>query len=223
MCGAKRIGIIAVGTALLVAFLFSGTASAQSLEAQATASGVLVAHLHETEFTAILEGTIEWSGEAALGHQTTSFTTTGTFRGIGRRGLLTFVSEAWIGYSSQGETASGKPMELTGLLYLMRKTLLPLQAGETVTGWQIVVLRIGDETTWYEGVYSGSAAGTLVPPDMPGTLQLEGSGELWIRSAEVTPITQLAGSVPLGDGFLEPDFLGFLESLLLDDVRGHKP
>ena len=179
-----------------------------------SARGTLDARLLDGAFAATLAGSLEWIGEILVDEETVFFSTRGAFLGEGRRGLLTLVSEAWLGFTSSGEAIDGRPIELRGLLYLRRKTLLPLRAGEAIVGTYLATVLLEGKVHSLQGAFVGNAAGDLAPSGTPGTLRMVGVGEARIEGAFVEGFGELPEPVEAGLGFLSSEFLTYLDALL---------
>lgn len=199
----------AITVATCIAVTLSGSPNAQTFSVDITGTGALVAWLSGAELLASITGEIQLAGEAVLGGRPVAFSAEGTIRGFGVRGLLTLISEGWIGYEAAGRTVDGDPIEVRGLLHARRKSLVPLQAGDVFVGAQCAVMVFNGETHTFGGEFSGSVEGGLEPPETPGTIQLGGAGTLGLHgTSEDSP-----ASISLDHPALEPEFLHYVAEL----------
>ncbi|MGB2983767.1 MAG: hypothetical protein WBC63_07925, partial [Candidatus Bipolaricaulia bacterium] len=148
----RAIGVFVSGVAM---FALSVLASPFSGEALGT--GKILARFSGLEISATLSGGIEWTGEAVLGDEVVRFSAQGTFSGVGLRGIVSMISEGWIGYSASRSTASGESIEIRGLLHLRWKSVIALKAGDSVVGSQYTVLLFGGRAQAFAGEFTGSA------------------------------------------------------------------
>ena len=199
----------AISAVLSIVIAISWGASAQPFSADVVGTGTLVAWLSGLEFLASISGEIRIAGEATLGEESVSFSAEGDFCGFGVRGIVTLISEGWIGYAIAGCAADGEPIEIRGLLHVKWKNLVPLQAGDVFVGTQHVVVVFRGEVHSFCGEFSGTVEGGLEPAETPGTIQLGGTG-----------MVQLAGnpggipaSIPLDHPALTPEFLQYVAEL----------
>jgi hypothetical protein len=201
----------AITAAVCIAVTFSCSACAGSLSADVVGTGTLVARLAGLELVASIAGWIRLTGEAVLGGRSVAFSAEGTLRGFGVRGIVTLISEGWIGYVASGRAAGDAPIEIRGLLYASRKSLVPLQAGDVFVGTQRAVIAFGGEAHSVCGEFSGTVEGGLEPAETPGTIQLSGTGTVHL---EAKP-GGLSTFIPLDHPALTPEFLQYVAELAL--------
>jgi hypothetical protein len=202
-----RSGTILTAVSLLLTF--SCGTCAQAFSADVVGTGTLVAWLSGLELVASITGWIQLAGEAVLGGQSVGFSAEGTLRGFGVRGIVTLISEGWIGYVASGRAAGDEPIEIRGLLYARRKSLIPLQAGDVFVGTQCAVIVFRGEAYSFCGEFSGTVEGGLEPAETPGTIQLGGTGTVdW----EAKP-GGLPTSIPLDHPALTAEFLQYVAEL----------
>ena len=205
----NRIRLAAIVAVLCIVTPSLGAVHAQSFFADAVGTGKLVAWLSGLDFEASIEGEILLTGQVLLGEETLTFSTEGAARGFGVRGIVTLISEGWIGFATNGHTVGDEPIELRGLVHAQRKSLIPLQAGDVFVGVQYVVVVFRGASHSFCGEFSGSVEGELEPSETPGTIQLGG-----------TAIIRLEGepggfpeSIPLDHPALPPAFVQYLANL----------
>jgi hypothetical protein len=206
-CLLLRPGTILTAVSLLLAF--SCGTCAQAFSADVVGTGTLIAWLSGLELVASITGRIQLTGEAMLGGQSVGFSAEGTVRGFGVRGIVTLISEGWIGYVASGFAANDEPIEISGLLYAMRKSLIPLRAGDVFVGAQHAVIVFRGEAHSFGGEFSGSVEGALQPSETPGTIQLGGTGTVHL---EAKP-GGLPTSILLDHPALTPEFLQYVAEL----------
>jgi hypothetical protein len=202
----------AILTAFFVLALPCG-ACAQAFSADAVGTGTLVAWLSGLEFHATIAGGIQLAGEVALDGEAVSFNAEGTLCGFGVRGITTLISEGWVGYTAAGQTVDREPIEIRGLLYVKRKSLVPLQAGDLFVGAQRAVIDFGGEAFPFLGAFSGTAEGSLEPAETPMTIQLGGTGTVRLEGEEASPDAQLPSAIPLDHPALPLEFLRYVAGL----------
>jgi hypothetical protein len=202
-----RSGTILIAVSLLLAF--SCGTCAQAFSADVLGMGTLVAWLSGLELVASITGRIQLAGEALLGGRSVAFSAEGTLRGLGVRGVLTLISEGWIGYVASGFAASDEPIEIRGLLYARRKSLVPLKAGDVFVGAQHVVMVFRGEAHSFCGEFSGTVEGALEPAETPGTIQLGGTGTVHLDGDP----GGLPASILLDHPALTPEFLQYVDEL----------
>jgi hypothetical protein len=202
-----RSGTILTAVSLLLAF--SCGTCAQPFSADVVGTGTLVAWLSGLELVASITGWIQLAGEAVLGGQSVGFSAEGTLRGFGVRGIVTLISEGWIGYVASGLAAGDEPIEIRGLLYARRKSLIPLKAGDVFVGAQHAVMVFRGEAHSFCGEFSGTVEGALEPAETPGTIQLGGTGTVHLDGEP----GGLPASIPLDHPALTPEFLLYVAEL----------
>ena len=188
-------------------------ACAQAFSADVVGTGTLVAWLSGLEFHATLAGGIQLAGEAALEGEAVPFTAEGGFRGFGVSGIATLISEGWVGYAAAGSTDDGEPIEIRGLLYMKRKSLVPLQAGDLFGGVQRAVIDFAGKAFSFLGEFSGTAEGGLEPAETPMTIQFGGTGTVRLEGEEVPPDERLPLAIPLDHPALPCEFLRYVAGL----------
>jgi hypothetical protein len=198
---------------LFVVVGLSFGAYGQTLSADADATGTLVAWLSESEIAASVTGELQWAGDAVFGERALSFSAGGAFVGVGVWGILTLVSEAWAGFSATGTSADGEAIELRGLLYVKRRSIVPLRADEVFVGTYYTVLRVSGETRSFCGGFSGAVAGGLEPADQPATIQLSGTGSLRLVGDLVMPSGELDAMISLNHPAVTLEFLQYIDDL----------
>jgi len=188
-------------------------AYAQAFSADAVGTGTLVAWLSGLEILASIAGEIQLTAEAALDGEAVSFSAEGTLCGFGVRGITTLISEGWVGYTAAGRSADGEPIEIRGLLYARRKSLIPLQAGDVFIGTQRAIVEFGGEAFSFFGAFSGTVEGGLEPAETPMTIQLSGEGTVRLEGKEVPPDAWLPSVIPLDHPALPLEFLQYVTGL----------
>ena len=198
---------------LFAAFLMLAvgwSAFAGTFSAGATGEGTLVAWLAGLDFEGDVDGTIRLEGEFAPdGGEPIPFFAEGTLRGFGVSGIVTAVTEGWIGYEAEGRADEGEPIEIRGLLHTSRISAVPLQADAAFIGTHWVRVLFDGVTHTASGEFSGSVQGTAEPAGRLGTIQFRGSGTIRFdgeTGAEAPPI-------PLDHPALSEEFLCYLAEL----------
>lgn len=200
------------GTILAVVFFvvaFACGTHAQAFSANVLGTGTLVAWFSGLELMASITGQIQLAGEAVLGGRSVAFSAEGTLCGFGVREIVTLISEGWIGYVAVGLAASDEPIEIRGLLYVRRKSFIPLQAGDVFVGVQQAVLLFRGEAHPFCGEFSGTVEGALEPSETPGTIQLGGMGSVHLAGEP----GGLPASIPLDHPALTLEFLQYVAEL----------
>jgi hypothetical protein len=192
-----------------VATTISWGASAQSFSADAFGAGTLVAWLSGLELAASIEGKIHLAGEAALDGRSVPFSAEGTLLGFGVRGITTLISQGWIGYEAAGHSTDGEPIEIRGLLYAWRRTLIALRAGDAFVGAHRTVVVFAGEAHSFRGEFSGTVEGGLEPAETPGTIRLDGTGTVHLEGEP----GESPASIPLDHPALTPEFLQYVTEL----------
>lgn len=205
-----RCGVL---VAVAVAASFFQGAYARAFTADVTGAGTLVAWLSGLEFHATIAGGIQLAGEAALDGKAVPFSAEGTLCGFGVRGITTLISEGWVGFAAVGRSANGEPIEIRGLLYARRKSLIPLQAGDLFVGTQRAVIEFGGEAFPFFGAFSGTVEGGLEPAETPMTIQLGGEGTVRLEGEEVPPDARPPSAIPLDHPALPLEFLRYVAGL----------
>jgi len=211
MSRANRTRIGAIAVIFFIVIPSVGAVRAQSFFADIVGTGKLVAWLSGLDFEASIEGEIWLTGQVVLGEEAIAFSTEGTARGFGVRGIVTLISEGWIGFSTEGRAADEEPIEIRGLVHARRKCLIPLQAGDVFVGVQYVVLVIRGESYSFCGEFSGTVEGALEPSETPGTIQLGGTAVIHLEGEP----GGFPASIPLDHPALPPEFLQYVTELEL--------
>ena len=198
---------------LFAAFLILAigwSAFAGTFSAGATGEGTLIAWLAGLDFEGEIDGTIRLEGELAPdAGEAVPFCAEGTLRGFGVSGIVTALTEGWIGYKVEGHADNGEPIEIRGLLYTSRISVVPLQADAAFIGTHRARILFDGAAHAVFGEFSGSVRGAAEPADRPGTIQFGGSGTIGFdgeTGVEATPI-------PLDHPALPAEFLRYLAEL----------
>jgi len=197
---------LALAAALIIGLLGFSNAGVYALSANAVGTGTLVAWLSDVGLEAWIRGEIELAGTDVVGDETVSFSARGTFLGFGVRRFASFVSEGWIGYEASGDAADGQPIEIRGLLYARRESLVPLQSGAVLAGSHRGAIRFRDEEFPFCGAFSGTVEGGLEPAETWGTIQLGGTGTAHLGEGPSAPI-------PLDHPALPTEFIEYVARL----------
>ncbi len=192
-----------------VVFLSAVAACDDPLAADVSGSGTLVAWLSGLDFHATIGGELRLTGELLVGGEAVPFFAEGTLCGFGVRGIVTLISEGWIGYAAAGATATDEPIEIRGLLHARWKGLIPIQIGDVLVGEQLTIVDFRGEERSFVGEFSGTVEGGLAPSERPGTIQLSGSGTFHLTGAPGS----FPGSIPLDHPDLPAEFLQYLSGL----------
>jgi len=172
------------------------------------ASGTLDAWISGWDLVASIEGEIRLTGAILVDGRLVRLEAEGDLFGFGVRGITTIASEGWLGYTAQGATADGEPIEICGLLYGKRETLLPLRAGDLLVGVHRAAIRFRNETHRFCGAFSGTVDGGLEPAETWGTIQFSGTGV-----ARLDDDPAAAQTIPLDHPALPIEFLEYVARL----------
>jgi hypothetical protein len=184
-------------------------ADAPALSTDVVGTGMLVAWLSGLAFEASITAEIQLTGDVLLYGESVSFSIEGRACGFGVRGIVTLVSEGWVGYTAAGNTSEGEPIEIRGLLYVKRQSLVPLQANDIFVGVQHAVLLFRGKMHSFCGEFSGTVEGALEPSEMPGTIQLGGSATIQMEG----DLGGFPATIPLDHPALPPEFLQYVAEL----------
>jgi hypothetical protein len=203
------IGAAAVLAILSGVFPSARALGAESLTADLSGTGTFAVWLSGLEFRARIAGELQLAGEVLLGDEAVPFAAEGTLRGLAVYGIVTSIGEGWVGYTATGSTSDGEAIEIRGLLHAMRKSLIPLQAGDVFVGTQFAVIDLRGEVRSFSGEFSGAVEGGLEPSETPGTIQLSGVGVFHLTGE----IGGFSPSIRLDHPALTPEFLHYLAEL----------
>jgi len=196
--------------AVLLVLAVGGSAFGGTFSADATGEGTLVAWLAGLDFEGEIDGTIRIEGEFALdGGEPIPFFAEGTLRGFGVSGIVTAVTEGWIGYTAEGRAGEGESVEIRGLLYTSRISVVPLQADAAFIGAHRAHIACGDAMHTVSGEFSGVVEGGMEPAETPGRIQFGGSGMIHFDDESVSE----APPIPLDHPALPEEFLKYLAEL----------
>ena len=204
-----------LGLMLLVDVLVFSSGPTE-LSAEVFAGGEVRAQLSGLEFTTSFLGGLEMAGTVVRDGREAAFSAAGGFRWMGVWRLVTLISEAWVVFEASGVTDSDEAIDVRGLLYTARKSLVPLPKRELFVGELYAVVRIDEERLPLGGEFSGMVDGGFVPPEPPAIAQLEGTGSFQLsgESLKEEVIGQPPPGIPLDDPSLSPEFLGYLIDVL---------
>lgn len=204
-----------LGLMLLVDVLVLPSAPAE-LSAEVFAGGEVRAQLSGFEFTTSFLGGLEMAGTIMHHGHEAAFSAVGDFRWSGVWRLVTLISEAWVVFEASGVTDTNVAIDVRGLLYTTRRSLVPLPKGELFVGDLYAIVRIDGERLPLGGEFFGMVDGGFVPPQPPSIAQLEGTGSFQLNgeSLEEEVIGQPPPEIPLDDPSLSPEFLGYLIDVL---------
>jgi len=187
---------------LVVTIAFS--AFGGGISADAVGTGTLVAWLSGFDLEGAIEGTIRLEGELATDEgEMFPFEVEGTLRGFGVSGILTSLTEGWIGFEAEGRTDDGEAILVFGLLYTSRISVVPLEADAMFVGTYRANVTLGDARHSFSGDFTGSVDGGVEEAETPGTIQFGGSGAIRLDGevGDAMPPTPLDRSA-LPEGFL---------------------
>jgi hypothetical protein len=187
---------------------------ANTFSAEAVGAGTLVARFVGLEISATLAGEVDWTGEAVLNGRPVRFSARGTFNGFGIRGITTMITEGWVSCSLSGSADDGEAVEICGLLYVKRKSVVALAADEPIIGLQYTVLLVGDSAHAFYGDFTGTAQGQLEPADAAMTIQLGGAAIVHLTAEAESPVGELPASIPFDHPALSPEMLQHIDDLL---------
>jgi len=193
----------------LAVLLVSLGSWASTFSAGIVAEGTLVAWLSGPDLEATIDGILRLTGIVEVDGESLAFSSEGTFRGFGIRGIVAWTNEGWIGYETAGHTVDGEALEVCGLLYVRWMGLVALKAGTALPGAQraVVVLRNGRPS--FCGAFTGSVEGAFESPETPGTIQLGGAGVVRLSGSSECDQPQ----IPLDHPALPTAFLEYIGSL----------
>jgi len=172
----SRVCIVLVCASLLS---LGALGSPAQLIAQGSGSGKAILFFTGLEARATLSGDLALSGQWRDGRQTISFTAQGTILGSGVWRLTTLSGEAWVTFLAQGTAAQTEPIEVRGAIAVGSGGAQWRALGVVdFTGRFVLVLRRASGDLAWLGTVSGELRGGFVVPDLPFTMQAEGSATL---------------------------------------------
>jgi len=175
-----------------------------------------MARLSGPDVLTSFEGPLELEGSIDSGESSISFSAEGAFRWVGVWSILTLISEVWVAFDATGQSAMGDDVEVYGLLYTTRKSLVPLPKGVLLSGVHYTDVWIEGTQRHYTGTISGIVDGGFEPADLPMTVQLTGTGVFHL-TGDAAPAEECGTpppEIPLDHPILSEDFLQYLGRLL---------
>jgi len=115
------------------------------LSAEVFAEGEVRAQLSGLEFTTSFLGGLEMAGTIVRHGHEAAFSATGDFRWSGVWRLVTLISETWVVFEASGVTDTNEAIDVRGLLYTTRKSLVPLPKRELLVGELYTIVWIDEE------------------------------------------------------------------------------
>ena len=214
----KQIGrkclVAAVGV-VIVPCLLAATPETK-LDCEVHAGGTITARLSGLDVLTSFEGPLELEGSIDCGESSMPFLAEGSFRWVGVWNILTLISEVWVAFDAAGQSSMSDDVEIRGLLYTTRKSLVPLPKGVLLSGVHYTDVWIEGARRRYTGTISGIVDGGFEPADLPMTVQLTGTGVFHL-TGDASP-TEECGTpppeIPLNHPILSQDFLQYLGRLL---------
>lgn len=160
----------------VVAMLFACTSLARSgIDAEGVATGKTVLWFSGREVTALIESDFSLDGSIEIEGRTIAFTAQGTAFGEGVGDSASMTLDVWIVVEATGSTADGETVSLRGgIAGSSEDTDLAASALGSAAGPFFFVIALGADSYQAVGTADGSAAGALVVPDDPLTMQMEG-------------------------------------------------
>ena len=182
---------------LLALVLVSTTALAgpASIDMQGSGNGKTVMRFGGPGLTAALFGNLSLSGTWVEGSQRVSFAAQGTTLGSGEWSLATFAGAAWTTFRARGTAAQTESIEVFGAISVASGDAQRIALGvvDFVGQFVLVVHRTSGDIA-YAGSASGQILGGFVVPEIPYTMQANGSVTLAFTGEPVT--SPLAGLDP---------------------------
>ncbi len=148
---------------------------ADSLRAEATATGTVVLWFSGEEVTADIHADVTVAGTLTLGDASTPFTLAARGTGSGKGDLATLAASAWVAVSGDGVTGAGAPISIAGGFSVDRLDSAATTAAKG-TGRFYLVITTTTGRWLVEGDAAGTASGDFVVPDDRYSMQLEGTG-----------------------------------------------
>ena len=169
----KQLAIVGV-----VAMLFACTSLARSgIDAEGVATGKTVLWFSGREVTALIESDFNLDGSIEIDGRTIAFTAQGTAFGEAAGDSASMTLDVWIVVEATGATADGETVSLRGGMAGSSEDANPAASAlGSATGPFVFVIALGPDSYRAVGTAEGSAAGALVVPDDPLTMQMEGTG-----------------------------------------------
>jgi len=200
----------------LVLAVVSITGFGQSLfHAEGDTEGTTVLWFLGTEITIDLTGTLALSVNVTLDEEPVALSCEGTTFGHGIGDSYTMLTTMWILFDTSGTTEDGRSAHLRGGVRLVGDEVdfdsLSLGAGG---GGFILVLDLPETSHVVTGTLAATAGGQFVPPDQPGTMQVEGGGTFTFDGDVVDRPETLSATFPWEDGGWPEDFVPHLLATL---------
>ena len=166
-------------TALLVVLLaiVSWSVGAQEpFHADGMSVGKTVLWFYGSQVETTFDGTLELTGTLQIRDALFSFSVEGTSYGSGIADTDTLAATLWMLFQTSGTLDSGEFISLRGGIYILGEeadlTTLSLGAGP---GMFFLIADLPEESLWISGALTTTASGSLVVPDDPLTMQIEGT------------------------------------------------
>ena len=210
----RSLSVRTIAVELLLLATVSLGLCGRAFSAEAVGTGTVAARISGLEITATLSGELHWKGEAVLGGRSTRFSASGTFSGVGVRGITTLITEGWVACSLSGRTNDGEAIEIRGLLYVRRKSIVALAADEPIIGFLYTVLLVGDSAHAFAGEFAGTAQGQLEPADTTMTIQLGGTAIVHLAADVKAAVGELPASISIAHPALGSRMLQLIDELL---------
>jgi hypothetical protein len=168
-----------------------------------------------TEITIDVDGTVSLEVAATIDDDPIILSVEGTTCGTGVSDSYSLETTLWILLDAVGAADDGRPARVRGGLRLIGDEVdfdtLSLGAG---SGTFVLALEIADETHLVTGTLSATAAGDFVPPEEPGSMQVEGGGTFTFNGDVVVRPDNLSEALPWDAGDWPEELLGRLLAVL---------
>jgi len=210
---------IAVSTVLLLAFVCTLPAPADSFTATGSGTGQAVLRFSTVNVTADVQGAVAFHGSVDIAGNLVGFSASGRVYGVGRVDLASLDLTAWLVVDASGETSVGESLTLRGGL-----TITEIQGSGTAgTGIGQFDLAFATPTVHSRarGTAEGSASGRFVVPEIEFTMQVDGTASFELDGVTFDPAdghSPPGGEDPLEISSWPDDLATFLRDALAESL-----
>jgi len=176
-----------------VVVLTTALASLATTDVQGSGNGKAVLRFGGPGLTATLSGNLSLTGAWVEGSQTIPFVAQGTILGSGEWSLATFAGAAWATFRARGTAAQTESIEICGALSVASGDAQRIALGVVIFAarFVLVVHRTSGDLA-YAGSATGQLVGGFVVPEIPYTMQANGSVSLNLVGEPIaSPLTGL--------------------------------
>ena len=170
---------------------------AAEFHAEGVTEGATVLWFLGTEITIEVYGESSFAMTLTVDGEPVNLFTEGTTFGWGIGDSRSLETTMWILFDSVGTTTDGAPVAARGGLRMVGDEVdfdaLSLGAG---SGMFILILEVGEDSHVVTGSLTATATGQFVPPDQPGTMQVDGGGTFVLAGHPSVLPEDLASALP---------------------------